>query len=269
MSDRATARRRVVSRHLVGLGLAAVMLAGCAMPGQQGRPAAGESREQALLETLERMGRNNEARHAYAKAIEQYARLVDSDPRNEAYILGLARNLRYGGRPMDAVTVLRRTASAAGLSGRFAVRLELARALLAAGLTSDAQTAVDDLRRSAPNDGRVLGLIGLLADRAGRHDAAQAAYRAVLAQDPNDLRAANNLALSLALSGDLRQAIAMQERTVANTGATLQMRQNLALFYALDGQMDRAEAITRATLPEDAADSFIADLARLTGRQQP
>ncbi len=266
MSDQRPNRR---ARWLGVPLVAAAMLSGCAGWPPQTNEAQRESREAVLIDTLEQMGRGSEARHAYATAIDQYARLVSSAPGNEAYVLGLARNLRYGGRPRDAVTILRRALRTPAMADSFATHLELARALLAAGLTSDAEAAVGELRGRAPNDPRVLRLTGMLADRAGRHDEAQAAYRAALAIDATDLRAANNLALSLALSGRLNEAIRLQERTAARDGASVQMRQNLALFHALDGSMARAAEITRATLPGDAADSFIADLARMTGQPAP
>lgn len=245
--------------------------AGCAGPG--GGPSGGGSRtvsstdrDAVLLQTLEDMGRGSEARHNYARAVEQYSRLAETEPSNPAYVLGLARNLRYAGQPREGLRVLRRALAEQHLTETTDVVLELARALLATGAHADARRQVDRLREQAPGDPRVLALVGILADRDGRHGDAQGAYRAALAARPDDVRSANNLALSLALSGDLAQAIALQAETVMRPGATLQMQQNLAILYALAGRLDMAEQVTRATLPPDQAQQVIADLHRLAGQ---
>lgn len=246
-------------------------LTGCASPNGGGAsPSYSEDSQQAVLtDTLAQMSRGSEARHDYAKAAQQYARLLEAEPGNETFLLGLARNLRYAGQPRDAVTVLRRATAQGLVSESTALRLELTRAMLAAGLLRDAATYLNALRASAPGDARILGLAGILADRQGRHAEAQAMYRQALATDPDNLRVANNLALSLAISGRLDQAIGLQERTVQSSLATVQMRQNLAMFYALAGRMDEAEALTRATLPQDYAEQVIGDLRTLNAGTAP
>ena len=246
-------------------------LAGCASPngGGASRSYSDSSQQAVLTDTLARMSRGSEARHDYAKAAQQYARLLETEPGNESYLLGLARNLRYAGQPHDAVTVLRRATVQGLASETTALRLELTRAMLAAGLLRDAASSLNSLRASAPGDSRILGLAGILSDREGRHAEAQTLYRQALASDPDNLRVANNLALSLAISGRLDQAIGLQEQTVQSSQATVQMRQNLAMFYALAGRMDEAEALTRATLPQDYAEQVIGDLRNLQAGAAP
>lgn len=273
-SARQASRRRkrglsADSRGWLGLVLGtALALQGCAAPGGAGSAGNGVSTEQkdVLLETLEQMGRHNEAQHKYGMAIDQYAKLVKAAPENPAYLLGLARNLRYAGQPQRALEELRRAVSDKRVAETPDIELEMARALLAAGLRQDAAARLASLKTRVPGDPRVLALAGIIADREGHHREAQAAYRAALATDPDDLRSANNLALSLALSGDLKEAVAVQSQTVQASGATLPMHQNFALLLALDGRMDEAVRLVRSILPPEQAGQVIADLARLTGR---
>jgi Flp pilus assembly protein TadD len=245
-----------------------VLLSGCGGLSGSAPPGSSATPEAALVETLADMARGNEAKNRYSKAAEQYARLVETDPENEAYVLGLARNLRYIGRPQDALRALSRAVVEDNVSESVDVRLEVVRALMAVGAHEDARSRLAEISASAPDDPRVLSLQGMLADRDGRHREAQEAYRAALAAQPNDLRTANNLALSLALSGDLDDAIQLQTQTARNPSATMQMRQNLALLYAFAGRMDVAEQITRALLPKEAADLVMADLSRIVGRAE-
>ncbi|MBB4287076.1 tetratricopeptide repeat protein [Roseospira goensis] len=269
------ARRHSRARAPAAAGVvivaAALALGGCASrdaTAERGAaaPAAAGPQDPVLLDTLERMARTSESRHRYGQAAEQYGRLVKAAPDTESYVLGLARNLRYSGQPQEAVRTLRRAIAEDRLAETLAVRLELARALLAAGAIQDARSQMVTLETEVPNDPRVQALLGILADRDGRHREAQAAYRAAMAGDPEDLRSANNLALSLALTGDLGEAITLQRKTAEHTDATVQMRQNLALLYALAGRMDLAEQVTRSLLPKAQADRVVADLGRLAGR---
>lgn len=261
-------RRWAIAR--AGRALVAVValaLTGCAPPGDDGPSAADQ--ERVLYQALESMARRSEAQHDYAKAAEQYGRLASENPDNEAYILGLARNQRYAGAPAQAVRTLRRAVAQGRVSETVPIRLERVRALLASGALADARHEIDALGGDIPDAPGVMALTGIIADRDGRHDEAQAAYQKALALDPDDLRSANNLALSLALSGALGEAIALQTRTAAHHDATLQMRQNLALLHALAGNMTEATRITRDLLPKPQAERVVADLRRLSGRGGP
>jgi len=256
--------------HAVALALSiALALQGCSIIGgeESGAESSGSlSQDETLYLALEQMAQGSEANHKYSKAEEQYGRLVQSSPEEPAFILGLARNTRYAGHPRESVRILRRSMAEGHLEETLDVRLEMARALLASGVSADAAAQVADLRNRAPNDARVQALVGILADREGRHGEAQAAYRAAMVLDPYDLRSANNLALSLALTGNLAEAIGIQMDVASNPKATLPMRQNLALLYALAGRMDMAEQVTRAILPEEQADRVVADLSRIQGQ---
>jgi len=268
MGENTRVRTRVL--HTVALALSvALALQGCSIidGGGPGTESLGSlSQDETLYLALEQMARDSEATHQYGKAVEQYGRLVQSSPDEPAFILGLARNTRYAGRPQESVRILRRAMVEGRLEETLDVRLEMARALLASGVSVDATAQVADLRNRAPNDARVQALVGILADREGRHGEAQAAYRAAMALDPYDLRSVNNLALSLALTGNLAEAIGIQTDVASNPKATLPMRQNLALLYALAGRMDMAEQVTRAILPKEQADRVVADLSRIQGQ---
>lgn len=271
-TERGKTRRsgvRVIGVAVIG----ALFLYGCGGTSGSGGPdrgvaGAGTADNAVLYRALAEMAKASEASHRYGKAVSQYQRLADSDPDQPDYVLGLARNTRYAGRPDEAVQILRRALATDRLDETLDVRLEMARALLASGASADAAARIASLRNSAPADPRVQALAGILADREGRHTDAQSAYRAAIAADPDDLRSANNLALSLALTGQLREAIGIQTNVARNPEATLTMRQNLALLYALAGRMDMAEQVTRAILPKAQADRVLADLSRLEGRPE-
>jgi len=90
-----------------------LLLQGCAgssgesRPSESGRIGAPEG-DETLYMALAEMAKASEDQNRYGKAVEQYRRLVEAVPDEPSFVLGLARNTRYAGRPLEAVRILRR-----------------------------------------------------------------------------------------------------------------------------------------------------------------
>lgn len=258
-----------------------LLLAACAGGGGGGgrspdaAPTAGA--EEALTGALADLAAKAEREGDYVAAVAHYGRLRDRAPDAEAgrqAVLGQARNLRYAGRPQQAVAALRRALEEPQTDGgtrpvdmpeasEGALRLELAKAYLAAGLVADAEAQAQEAHGLAPRQAEALMVLALAYDRQGRWDDARSAYQRSLELRPEDAQTLNNYALSLAQSGDLPRAMAMLADLAARPDAPLQARQNLALLHAMAGDLETAERMTRALLPAEAAERTIADLRRI------
>jgi Flp pilus assembly protein TadD len=82
---------------------------------------------------------------------------------------------------------------------------------------------------------------GIALDMLGRHDEAQAAYRAALAQSPNLVSAQNNLAMSLMLTGRANEAIAVLEPLSRRRDAPARVANNLAVARSMAGVPSRVD----------------------------
>lgn len=262
-----------------------LLLAACAGGGEESAAAgpapAPQGAEQALTGALGEMAAKAEREGDYAAAAAHYTRLRERAPDAAAAhgaLLGEARTLRYAGHPQEAVARLRRALEKPAEGGgtepvalpapqERALRLELAKALLALGLVPDAMAQVREVRRLGPEDPEVLMVMGIAYDRQGRWKDARAAYEGALALRPDDPQTLNNYALSLAQNGEIDKARRLLEDLVAQPDAPLQVRQNLALLHALAGDMETAERMTRQLLPAEVADRAVADMKKLVAKQ--
>ncbi len=129
----------------------------------------------------------------------------------------------------------------------------LARAYLRTGKPELALEPLGVAREQAPADPKLLQLIGVTDDFAGRHAAAQASYRRGLEFLPGNRGLSVNLALSLALSGQYGEAVAVLSPIALGPGGTPGERQTLALIYALQGDNRAAERIARLDLDPQSA----------------
>ena len=129
----------------------------------------------------------------------------------------------------------------------------LARAYLRTGKPELALEPLGVASEQAPDDPKLLQLIGVAEDFAGRHAAAQTRYRRGLEFLPGDRGLSVNLALSLALSGQYGEAVAVLSPVALGPGGTPGERQTLALIYALQGDNRAAERIARLDLDPQSA----------------
>ena len=161
------------------------------------------------------------------EAIVDYHAALTREPRDPAALRGLGRAYLRTGKPELALEPL--------------------------GLAYD----------QAPDDPKILQLIGVAEDFVERHAAAQARYRRGLELLPGDLGLSVNLALSLALSGQYGEAVAVLSPIALGPGGTPSERQTLVLIHMLQGDAATAERIARLDLDPQSAQRQLAYLDTL------
>ena len=213
------------------------------------------SQEQALTDSLAGLARDSEAAFDYQAAAGHFARLIERLPDEPWVVVAQARNLRYLGRPRDALKVLR-----VGMvsHGEEPLLLELAKAQFAAAMVNDSYETLLELLETTPDDWQIHSMLGMMYDRQERYDDARESYERALALSPENPSVINNLGLSLAQSGQLDTAIETLEALVRGEESTLQARQNLAMLYVIRGDLLRARALASQDLPPDRVDQNLA-----------
>ncbi len=106
-----------------------------------------------------------------------------------------------------------------------------------------AEAAFRAVVAEAPHDPIALNDLGYVLDLQERHADAQTEYEASLAVDPDRLSTRVNLALSLALSGQGARAEALLRDVAASSNATPRMRADFALAQIMAGH-DKDAAMT-------------------------
>lgn len=220
----------------------------------------GASMTRALWEMAENARRGND----FEAAARHYATLLAAQPDSEAAVLGRARNLRYGGKPYDAVLFLDEQIARLGV--RPALTLELAKAHLADDAPAKALPLLTELAKAQPDNWEVHSALGVLHDREGRMAEGLAEHRKAHALAPLEPQAANNLALALAMDGHMDQAVETLTAITKRSDAPVNALQNLALFHALRGDMVRAEPLVRRALPPDMAEQSLRSLRMIASQ---
>lgn len=246
-------------RRTALLAACSLVLAACAggakpQTSQEGLAPDAGSMSRALWEMADSAQRGND----FAAAARHYATLLEADPASEAAALGRARNLRYAGKPYDAVLFL--DEQIARLGARPALRLELAKAHLADDAPAKALPLLLDLARAQPDNWEIHSALGILHDREGRMADGLAAHEKAFRLAPLEPQVANNLALALAMDGRIEQAVETLTTVAKRSDAPVNALQNLALFHALRGDMERAEPLVRRALPPEMAEQSIRSL---------
>ena len=136
-----------------------------------------------------------------------------------------------------------------------------AEAYLAAGEDAKAAEITEAYVTLLPDDIAWRNIAGLLADRAGEHEKAQAIYLAALENKAIGAVEAeytrNNLALSYLVSGNPRSAIILLKPHVQSAARQKETRQLLALAYGAAGEEDKAYELGLADLSvEEAAENL-------------
>lgn len=227
----------------------ALLLSGCALFDYFS--TAEEDERQAIERSLRKVADAAQQTHDYAAAAQHFERLHEKDPKDLSVTLGLARNLRYSGRPKRAKLVLEQ--ALAGAAANPQLLAEYGRALIAAGEPESAISPLNKAMAIEAGNWRTLSALGIAHDQLGRHEAARRSYEKAQAMSPENVTILNNLALSWALSGRLSEAVQMLEAAQRLPGASVQLRQNLALLHGIQGNDKRAYELARLDLPEEAA----------------
>ena len=247
-------RTAATMRGAAGAAFALLLLSGCAA-------LQADSEDARISLILGDAAKDAQSAFDYEVAVRHYKTLYQRDGDNLEALLGYARNLRYVGSPRNAIKVVKKGLAKHG--ERADLMLELAKAYIAAAIVGEAGDILRKARKLAPGDWGVYATMGVLLDRLGTYEEAQAEYRAALRLAPDNVAVMNNLALSLAQSGRLAEGIRVLEKVVHGENVIAQARQNLALLYALNGEFENAERLAREDLPRDAAAENIATLRRL------
>lgn len=201
----------------------------------------------------------------YQAAAGHFDRLYKREPDNIDALIGHARNLRYSGAVnlgLKAIRAgLRKHGETAGLL------LELAKGQVAGSMYADARDSIAKARDKDPDNWETYAVSGILKDRSGNMNEAQADYRKALEISPGNGAVLNNLALSLAQQGKLAEAIMILEKLALGEKSTFQTRQNLALLYSINGEFSKAERLVKEDLPPDMASENLATYRTLRRRR--
>ncbi len=237
----------------------AVWLSGCMTFGQT-------DREVAISGALADAAAAAQESFDYQAAAGHYERLYKREPDNLDALIGFAKNLRYSGSVIQGLKVIRQGLRKHGETA--GLLLELTKGQVAGSMYADARNTVVKVRRMAPDNWETYAISGILKDRGGDLDAAQAEYRKALTISPGNSAVLNNLALSLALQGKLVEAIEILEKLALGERSSHQTRQNLALLYSINGEFAKAERLVKEDLPPDMASENLATYRALRRRLQ-
>jgi Flp pilus assembly protein TadD len=134
----------------------------------------------------------------------------------------------------------------------------LAKAYLKTGKPELALSPLSNALEATPDDPKLLLLLGMTQDLAGRHLEAQSYYRGGLARAPGNPALTVDLALSLALSGNYPNAIAVLQPLTMSPAGSAQERQTLALIYGLNGNTAEAARLGRVDLDDASVEQNLA-----------
>lgn len=264
-----TASRRRAARAVWLRSVAAAALIGLAAcdggggqhgPGSDASNASGADAQ--IVDSLVLAAEASEASRDWAGASQYWRSLLQRDPTNERYAIGLTDSLRHTGHYGEAVQVMTEVLQirepTPGLLGA------LGKAQLASGRRDEAIATLNQAALMAPNDWQVQSALAVAYGMAGQTEVADQHYRQALSLTPGNAIVLNNYALHLAISGRLDEGLVVMEQAADVVSAPTQVHQNLALLLAIKGDLPAAEEIVRSELPRDAADQQMAFLRTLS-----
>jgi len=190
------------------------------------------------------------------KALFLYVKALEFDP-SDADLLAEIGHLHRLQR--NAQMAVRAYTLALAEKPDYATVLE-ARGLLYLTHDENARAAVDLNRAVKVNGGTwpVHNALGLLADRAGDHVAAQRHYSSALELNPNSADILNNRGYSRFMSGDYTEA-GRDLYEAAHTWGHKQAWVNLGALYAHNGEYEMAIDALRNVLPGPEAFNIVAE----------
>ncbi len=218
----------------------------------------------AIVDTLRQTAAQAELTGDYNSAVTHYKNLYARNPVDTELRLALARNLRYTGAAKGAIELLQ--------SGKpdsryeMAQKIELGKAMLAAGHTETAIHILKEAEIKNPKNWEIYSALGVAYDMAENFVASRTAYETAMGLSDNNPAILNNFALSVALNGDLDGAIEMLKNAPRMARHTAQIRQNLAMFYGIKGDLESAQALGRMDLDEETVQKNLLIYSQL-GRQ--
>ncbi len=221
-----------------------------------------------VTESLNLAAEESTSKRNYRSAAVYYARLLEKDPDNVEYLVGLSRSLRMLDKPAEAKGYISKAMLKKENTRNPALMAELGKSQLALG---DAMEAVESLSKSdslAPGNWQTVLALAVAFDRISLPDQAERNYKKADELTPKNVNVLNNYALSKAQAGDFEAATKMLEEAASLPDSTPQVRQNLAMLYALQGKMDKAEVLVRRDLKPEMAEKNIAYYRDLRSSRQ-
>lgn len=183
------------------------------------------------VQALVRVGEAQYALHQNGQAIETFRRTIAIDPSSSRAQIGIAR-IQLATNPVDAEATLRKA-----------------------------------LAREAGN-AAALNDLGIAQDLQGKHEAAQASYRAALGVEPGLMSTQVNLGLSLALGGRAREGVQMLQPLGESPSSTPKVREDLAAALALAGDERSASDVLHVDLTKEQTVAALTGLAALGNAPQ-
>lgn len=245
----------------------AVAVGACTM--SDGLTTSGVDAQTAEMDTAERTllatAIEAENAHNYENAVSAFGNLYNRRPNDARIISALLRNLRYGGRAVEAVNFAEQRV-VSHLSNT-EIKFEYAKALLAAGRKTDALQALQEVAGAAPDNWQVHSALGIAHDSLGQFDLAIGAYTQALKLSPENVVVMNNLAISQAMAGQLQEAIGTLEAAANINRSNTHVRQNLALLYAANGEPEKARALAAMDLDTGDLETNLSFYRRFGGVQ--
>ena len=128
-----------------------------------------------------------------------------------------------------------------------------------------AEAVFADVLAREPGNAIALNNMGIARDLQGRHDQAQAAYRAALVADPRMTGASVNLGMSLVLARDMHGAVQVLAPLAAAADAPPSVLENLGIALAGTGETDEARRMLSRVLPPDEVAQTLAQYRPVPG----
>ena len=179
--------------------------------------------------------------------------ILERDPNNVQALIQQGDALSALGRYDVAAEAYRRAVSndpeSRSTQARRA-RLGLGRVTLESGHPAAAESLFRSLTTMFPDDPKGYDGLGIALDLQGKHQEAQAEYKAALERGESDGTRVN-LGLSLALAGNTDDALVILRPIAASQDSTPKVRQNLAVALTLAGDDAAAKRVLSQDLPGD------------------
>lgn len=221
-----------------------------------------------VQQSLQRGAEEALARRDYPRAVGLYQQLIDHDPDNIDYKLGLAESLRRLGEYAPAIefydsVTKQQPGHIEALEGK-------ALALMGSGETGEAARVFQQVLKRDATRWRTLNALGILFAVKNMHSEAQAYFREALKHSPRNPSVLNNRALVEALGQDFPRAFGSFEQAarLAEGRQREQVELNHALVLGISGDMKAAEKMAARHLKDGALQNNLGLYAHLSNDRE-
>ncbi len=197
---------------------------------------------------LMRIGAAAQSGGELPNALSVYRRAAEMAPQEPAPLIAAGDVLLRMGSVNEAIVSY--NAALVRPGDTQGAQVGLVKAFLKTGKPELALSPLSKALEQSPEDPKLLLLLGVTKDLAGRHGEAQAYYQDGLVRAPGNPALTVDLALSLAISGNYPNAIAVLQPLAMSPAASAQERQTLALIYGLNGNTAEAARLGRIDLDD-------------------